>query len=166
MALILMKALTFCHDKRFTTPDKAFIYEEILRLMKPFNMHRVPSLEMPELELDKFFLAIIDGNIVGAAGYKMISDTEGKTTLMAVDPKYSGQGIGLELQRMRMNEMKTLGATSIVTNADRPKSIAWYKKHFGYQEVGTIPKIHSFGWEGVDHWTTLKTTDFSLEAAP
>lgn len=158
--MIIMKALSFCHDKKFDTADKSHIYEEILKLMKHFNMHRVPSPEMPDLELDKFFVAIVDGVMVGAAGYKMISAVEGKTTLMAVDPAHSGKGIGKKLQETRMQEMKKLGATSIITNADRPKSIAWYKKHFGYQEVGSVPKLHNFGWEGADYWTTLKTTIF------
>ena len=49
----------------------------------------------------------------------------------------------------------TLGAKKVVTNADRPKSINWYKKQ-GYVEVGSYPKIHEFGLPDVHEWTTLE----------
>lgn len=127
----------------------------ILKLMEPYNMHHVPSEEMPELEINKFFLAEVDNKYVGASGYKMVGPTAGKTTLLAVDALYARRGIGSALQKIRVAKMKQLGATSIITNSDRPATIAWYKKQ-GYQEVGKIPKAHSFGWEGADSWTTLE----------
>ena len=37
--------------------------------------------------------------------------------------------------------MARLGARSVVTNADRPQTIAWYKKHFGYVEIGESKTI-------------------------
>lgn len=131
------------------------IRSHILNIMKFHNMHHVPSLEMDELNLEQFFLARCDDKYVGAAGYKMIGPDQGKTTLLAVHPNYTNQGIGLALQNARVFEMKQLGAKSIITNADKPKTIAWYKKQ-GYKEVGTVKKLHSFGWDGVDHWTTLQ----------
>jgi 3-keto-5-aminohexanoate cleavage enzyme len=111
---------------------------------------------MPALDLDRFFVARLDGKIVGAGGYTMLSPTEGKTTLLGVNPELSGLGIGKALQVARLEAMHALGAQTVTTNADIPDTIAWYKKHFGYREIGRLKKIHSFGLEHVDHWTTIR----------
>lgn len=129
----------------------------ILEVLEHFNMHHVPSVEMEELDLSKFFVVIVEGKVVGVAGYKMLSATEGKTTLMGVLPEYNGHGIGRELQHLRMKTVYEMGAKTMVTNADRPETIVWYKKHFGYKKIGELEKLCSFGLDEVDRWTTLKT---------
>jgi uncharacterized protein (DUF849 family) len=48
------------------------------------------------------------------------------------------------------------GCKVVITNADRPETIVWYKKHFGYHEVGKLPKLCYFGLETVHEWTTLE----------
>ncbi len=131
--------------------------KDILRIMKFWNMHHVPSEEMPELDIQCFFVAESNGIIIGASGYKMLSPTEGKTTLLGVDPNINGKGIGRKLQLARMKAMYELGAVTLITNADRPRTISWYKELFGYKEIGSIPKVHSFGDDSVSEWTTLKT---------
>lgn len=146
--------LAFSNKKGPRGESKEEIIDIILKIMEPYNMHNVPSPEMAELEIEKFYLAEIGGHYVGAAGYKMISPTQGKTTLLAVVPESGGEGVGHALQKTRIDKMRELGATSVITNSDRPETISWYKKQ-GYTEIGTIPKIHSFGWDGVDYWTTL-----------
>ena len=128
----------------------------ILKVLKSANMHHIPSKEMPELDLSLCFVARAGGDVVGIGGYKMLSATQGKTTLLAVDPNYRHMGIGEALQLKRMEKMMALGAKKIITNADRPEAIAWYKRHFGYKEVGTLKKFHEFGLPDVDHWTTLE----------
>lgn len=129
------------------------LHDIILYLMQPYNMHHVPSPEMPNLEIDKFFLAEVDDKYVGAGGYTMI-DGQGKTTLLAVAPECAGMGVGYALQQARVEKMRKLGATQVTTNADRPASIAWYKKQ-GYEEIGSLDKICDFGWAEADKWTTL-----------
>lgn len=52
--------------------------------------------------------------------------------------------------------MHSLGARKVTTNADRPSTISWYKRWYGYYEVGSIDKIHSFGDPTIGHWTTLE----------
>jgi ribosomal-protein-alanine N-acetyltransferase len=111
---------------------------------------------MPGLDLSKCFVAKENGNIVGVCGYKMLPDGRGKTTVLAVLPECRGQGIGYALQVRRVEEMESLGAKSVITNADRPESIAWYKKHFGYVEVGKLAKLHEFGRPDVPEWTTIE----------
>lgn len=131
--------------------------EDILRVMEPWNMHHVPSVEMAELDLECFFVVRYEGKIVGAAGYKLLSGHEGKTTLLSVLPEFSGLGIGKQLQLRRMEVMYRQGVKTLTTNADRPATILWYKKHFGYRQVGTLKKLCAFGLPDVDHWTTLQT---------
>jgi ribosomal-protein-alanine N-acetyltransferase len=46
----------------------------------------------------------------------------------------------------------------VITNADRPETIEWYKRHFGYEVVGEITKLHEFGLPDVDRWTTLEAS--------
>ena len=130
--------------------------QDILKIFEYYNMHLIPSPEMPEINVKFFFVAEVEGSIVGAAGFKILSPEVGKTTLLAVSPAFSGKGIGLALQAKRLQALRALGCEKVITNADRPKTICWYKKHFGYRQVGTIKKIHSFGDPQVDHWTTLE----------
>lgn len=128
----------------------------IMRVLRTANMHHIPSKEMPELDYNQCFVAKTGNHIVGVGGYKMISPACGKTTVLVVEPKYRKKGIGEALQLRRMKAMVQAGAKKIITNADLPESIEWYKKHFGYKVVGTLKKFHEFGHPGVDHWTTLE----------
>ena len=57
-----------------------------------------------------------------------------------------------------MELMRDAGADRVVTNADRPETIAWYERHFGYERVGSVPKVAEFGLPDVDSWTTLEAS--------
>ena len=133
----------------------------MLAVLRTANMHQVPSEEMPELDWRCCFVARAGDLVVGMSGYKLLSETAGKTTLMAVDPAYRRYGLGARLQTARLHAMAALGAKTVVTNADRPVTIAWYKKHFAYRQTGTVPKVHEFGDPDVHEWTTL---EMDLEA--
>jgi len=132
--------------------------KSIISLMKPYNMHHIPSLEMGELNEQFFIVAEYKGNIIGAAGFSFLNSDKGKTTLMAVHPDYQHFGVGKELQRMRMIILAGFGCGTILTNVDRPETVAWYKKNFGYKEIGRLKKIHSFGRKDIDEWTTLEAS--------
>jgi ribosomal-protein-alanine N-acetyltransferase len=138
-------------------PAKESDVPVILDIMKTANMHNVPSPEMPDLDWRCYFVAKMEGKIIGAAGYKILSDTKAKTTLMVVHPEYRRFGIGRMLQERRMLAMSEQGIEKLETNADIPETIAWYKKHFGYREVGKLKKVHEFGRPDIDEWTTLQT---------
>ena len=129
---------------------------EILELLKFANMHHIPSEEMPDLDYRCYFVARDDGRMVGAGGYKILSETRGKTQLMVVHPDWRRRGIGMRLQTLRLQAMARKGVQKVVTNADRPPTIAWYKTHFGCQEVGKLKKVHEFGDPEIDWWTTLE----------
>jgi len=128
----------------------------ILAVLEKWNMHHIPSPEMEELDLKCCFVARYNDKVIGAGGYKMISETEGKTTVLAVYPEFQGFGIGKQLQEKRLEAMNIRGAKIVTSNVDIPLSIVWYKKYFGYKQIGTLKKICSFGSEKIDHWTTLK----------
>lgn len=128
----------------------------VMRVLELANFHRIPSPEMPSFDLGRCFVAESDGVIVGVAGYDVLADRRGKTTLMAVDPALRGRRIGERLQRLRMRELRALGCEVVVTNADLPEAIAWYKRKFGYREVGSVRKLHNFGAVDIDAWTTLE----------
>ena len=128
----------------------------ILEIMKHWNMHHVPSPEMKELDMDRFYTARIDEKIVGAAGYEILSQDIGKTTLLSVLPEYNGRGIGSLLQHARCVAMYELGIKRVITNADLPKTIAWYQKRYGYRIVGKLKKLVPFGSPDIDSWTTLE----------
>jgi ribosomal-protein-alanine N-acetyltransferase len=128
----------------------------IFELLKQANMHHVPSPEMPEVSWDNYFVARLDGEVVGFCGYKILSKTEAKTELMVVDTKCRSLGIGFKLQERRMEDMVSKGLRTLITNADLPATIAFYKKYFGYIEVGKLIKENEFGDPDIDQWTTLQ----------
>lgn len=131
----------------------------ILRVLETANMHRVPSPEMEDFDVGRWHVAVIGEVIVGVAGFRLLETPDGllgKTTLLAVDPRARGLGIGQALQELRMDLMRGAGATRVITNADRPDTIAWYERHFGYRRIGEVPKLHEFGLPEVDRWTTLE----------
>ncbi len=131
----------------------------ILCVLETANMHHVPSPEMEDFDVGDWFVAESEGAIVAVAGYRLLEldgALTGKTTLLAVDPAVRGQGLGRSLQTLRMERMAEAGARRVITNADRPETIAWYRRHFGYRVVGSVAKLHEFGLPEVDRWTTLE----------
>jgi ribosomal protein S18 acetylase RimI-like enzyme len=138
----------------------------IFRVLAFANFHHVPSREMPAFDLADVFVAEVRGEVVGVAGYALLGDGRGKTTLMAVDPAFRRYGIGAALQAIRMRAMRDAGCRTITTNADLPETIAWYKRKFGYREVGTLAKVSEFGDPAVDRWTTLECDLAAWDDAP
>ncbi|MCR3921080.1 MAG: GNAT family N-acetyltransferase [Firmicutes bacterium] len=136
---------------------------DILALLRPYNMHHVPSEEVREIDTNFFYVAEAEGRMVGAAGFAILTAEVGKTTLMAVDANFGRQGIGLALQAKRMLAMHSLGLEKVITNADRPETIRWYQKHFGYRVIGSLKKVHSFGLDTVDTWITLEADLHELD---
>ncbi|MBD3790510.1 MAG: GNAT family N-acetyltransferase [Campylobacterales bacterium] len=131
-------------------------YPEMIKVLTPWNMHHIPSPEAEEIDISCFFVAKVDNKIVGVCGYKILSENKGKTRLLAVYPELKGSGIGKALQDIRLEAMYSAGVKTVVTNADRPDIILWYKKHYGYYEIGKLNKVSSHGLDNVEYWTTLE----------
>ena len=131
----------------------------ILKVLETSNMHHIPSAEMHDLDTGSWYVAEIDGDVVGVGGWELQhrgGELVGKTTLLTVKPDVRTAGIGGALQELRMGMMRDAGATKVITNADRPQVISWYERNFGYRKVGTIPKVMEFGLPDVQEWTTLE----------
>lgn len=131
----------------------------ILRVLETSNMHRIPSAEMHDLDVGWWYVAEVDGEIVGVGGWELQDrggELVGKTTLLTVKPDVRIGGIGRALQELRMGMMRDAGASRVITNADRPRVIEWYQREFGYRKVGSVPKVMEFGLPDVHEWTTLE----------
>jgi GNAT superfamily N-acetyltransferase len=133
-----------------------------LRVLAHWNMAPVaPSPEIPDpersrLDVERSFVAVAQGRIVGVASYILHSPEYAETASHAVDPAFRGQGVGRDLQRARLREMKALGVRTVRTETDRPETIAWLEKNFGFRVVGRNPKMHAFSLPGVQEWTVLE----------
>lgn len=128
-----------------------------IQILSSVGMGSVDSPELKGINWDTFIVAKMNEEIVGVAGFRLISENVGRTMLMAVPKKYRGLGIGLLLQKHRMNVLFKKGVKTLESYTDRPKTIEWYKKHFGYVEMGKKKKDNAFSLSDVDEWTILET---------
>jgi N-acetylglutamate synthase-like GNAT family acetyltransferase len=153
-----MEGLVDCVDgvsiRRPTIAD----WGRILEILEHVNFHHIGGEEMPSFPLADCFVAEKAGQVVGVAGYRVLSHASAKTTLLAVDPEHRAGGrIGERLQRARMDHLRAVGIRTLITNADDPRVIAWYERRFGYRRTGaSVPKVESFGRGDVKAWTGLE----------
>lgn len=139
---------------RRPTPDD---WPRIIEILRHANYHHIGGPEMREFPLEDCFVAETGGRIAGVAGYRILDAENAKTTLMVVDPAYRGLGVGLVLQRARMDFLRSRGIRFLTTNCDDPAVIAWYCKHFGYEPTGDrVPKVADFGLADKTEWTTIR----------
>jgi len=133
--------------------------EETMRILSDWNMRPRegdPDAERSGVEIDHSFVAVCDDRIVGVASYLFLDEDTAETASLAVDPSVRGHGVGFELQRARLREMAARGIRTVRTETDRPETIDWYVRKFGYRVVGTNPKKHDFSLSDVDQWTVLE----------
>ena len=131
--------------------------DAIIKVLTPWNMHRIPSPEAEEIDFSCFFVAKIDNKIIGVSGYTIISKTEAKTRLLAVYPELQGSDVGKALQNIRLEAMYKLGIKKVFSHSSRPGTILWYKKHYGYREVGKRKKLSPHGSD--DPYQTILELD-------
>jgi N-acetylglutamate synthase-like GNAT family acetyltransferase len=136
--------------------------EEVLKLLAMWNMvPRRPTPEIPvteheDLIIDNTFVAEMQNRIIGASSYIFLSENRAETLSLVIDPQYQGSGIGHRLQLARMQEMYSRSIRYVHTEADRPETIEWYIKKFGYKKKGKLRKLHNFSLADVDYWTVLE----------
>jgi len=120
------------------TEDGAVLDPEVGELLTLYN-------EVSALDLAHGFVVEENQRIVGFAHYKIIDKKTAKTTLMTVLPECRGKGWGKELQVARMREAFERGSETLLTYCELPKSIAWYRGHFGYvvlRQEATHHRLH------------------------
>jgi predicted N-acetyltransferase YhbS len=143
-------------------PMRQHELSRVIAILAYWNMAPVaPSADCPEpettgLQEDSTFVAVAGDTIVGVASYVLRGEGWGETASLAVDPAWRGRGVGERLQRERLAAMKARGVRRVRTETDRPETIAWYLRKFGYRLAGTAPKKHAFSLEHVPHWTVLE----------
>ncbi len=121
----------------------------------------VPNPERTVIADENAFVAEADGALVGVASYFLLDAGRAETASLAVHPDWLGRGIGERLQHARLAEMRERGVRHVRTEADRPETIAWYVRKFGYRVTGTARKKHAFSRVDIDDWTVLE-----LDLAP
>jgi len=137
-------------------------HDAAIAILDKWNMAPVePSddIENPErsvLDVEKSFVAVDNGRVVGVCSYILHSPELAETASLAVDPSCRGKGIGYRLQVARLNEMKRIGIRKVHTETDREETIKWYINKFGYRRTGSNPKKHDFSLTDVDTWTVLQ----------
>lgn len=133
--------------------------DAVRRLLDAWNMaprEEDPEAERSEIRVDNSFVAECDGRIVGTASYIVHGPETAETASLAVHPDRRGEGIGAQLQVARLEEMASRGIRTVRTETDRPRTIRWYMRKFGYRKVGTAPKKHEFSDPEIDEWTVLE----------
>lgn len=139
----------------------------VLRILALWNMAprpvsaEVPDPERTTIEVANGFVAESEGRIVGTCSYFLLDDGWAETASLAVDPAPQFAGVGVLLQEARLAEMRRRGVRRVRTETDRPATVRWYVRRFGYRVVGTNPKKHAFSLPDVDVWTVLE-----LDLAP
>jgi ribosomal-protein-alanine N-acetyltransferase len=142
-----------CSIRRPKPPE----WGRILEILEASNFHHIGGPEMPSFPLSDCFVAAADDRVIGVAGYRILSETEAKTTLLAVHPDHRGLGIGVRLHRARQDFLKRQGIKTLITNTDDERVVRWYQAHFGYVDTGErIPKLATFGRLDRNEWISLK----------
>jgi N-acetylglutamate synthase-like GNAT family acetyltransferase len=137
-------------------------HDEVVTLLARWNLApaaptpAVPEPERTQVIVDNTFVALDGDRIVGVCSHIRLSETLAEGASLAVDPAYHGSGVGEKLMRAGRREMYARGIRKIRSESDRPRTIAWLVKRFGYRVVGTAPKRHAFGESGIGHWTVLE----------
>ena len=130
-----------------------------LRVLEEYGMAPTPDradAERSALDVGNAFVALAGDRIVGVAGYIVHSKTYAETASLAVLPEAQGLSVGYRLQTARLDEMRARGILTVRTETDRPETVEWYVRMFGYRVTGTNPKKHAFSREDVDDWTVLE----------
>jgi N-acetylglutamate synthase-like GNAT family acetyltransferase len=134
----------------------------VLALLGRWNMAPVPprageEAEATGLEPERTFVAVHEGRVIGVSSYVMTGADSAQTQSLAVDPAWRGRGLGERLQRARMEALRAQGIRQLRTEADRPETIAWYVRKFGYRVEGKVPKKQQrFSLPEVAEWTVLR----------
>ena len=136
--------------------------DQVIRILSEWNMAPVqatdqcPTPERSSVDVANSFVALDGDKVIGVCSYIILSPESAETASLAVHPKYKGKGIGYLLQEARLKEMKGRGIKLVRTETDRPETIEWYIKKFGYRVVGQNKKKHQFSLAHVDHWIVLE----------
>jgi predicted N-acetyltransferase YhbS len=133
--------------------------EAALAILARWNMAPTPQradAERAGLLVENSFVAVAAGAVIGVASYLMLGEGRAETASLAVHPDWRGRGVGAALQAARLAELRARGVRRVRTEADRPETIDWYVRKFGYRIAGKARKKHPFSLHDVEEWTVLE----------
>ncbi|WP_117160979.1 GNAT family N-acetyltransferase [Paraliobacillus sp. X-1268] len=128
-----------CIKGYWATYGETHSKEWIERVIREFYNHERILREVTEFNRDwgGYFVAIENGNVVGAAGGGMIGDEIGELFVIYLDPSRRNEGIGTELLNAVTKQQKTeYGATEqwVSVQKGNMKGIPFYQaKGFKFQ---------------------------------
>jgi len=135
---------------------KYMIGDPLFEILESANMNHIPSMEMPSLNVNNFFVAVDNDHVIGIAGWNILLEKQlAKTTLMVVLPHYRNCGVGYKLQYVRMKYLYEQNIKILLTYSDIDYVISWYIKKFKYKKIGYMEKLCDFGSLSTK-WTILK----------
>jgi uncharacterized protein (DUF849 family)/N-acetylglutamate synthase-like GNAT family acetyltransferase len=120
--------------QRATPADR----DGIIEVLRYWNLN--PLFESEEIDYSHYFVARMDASIAGVGGYEVLDNHQGRTRFLAVKPEFLQLGVGKQLQDRRLEAMYKAGVKTVQTHCRFPDTVLWYKKHYGYEETGTLKK--------------------------
>lgn len=145
-------------------PARVADLARIIEILEGYNMGHFGHAERPAMpKIEHFMVAEEQGVVVGCCAYLLYDESEiavradeAETGSLAVSAEYRGKGVGEALQAARMHQLLDLGIETLFTETDRPQTIAWYIRKFGYRRLSSRPKkFRDFGDPDVDTFTLL-----------
>lgn len=110
--------------------------QSILKIIKNLDIDRNSPVDESAIDIDFFYVAEVNGEVIGISGYKFLGPKAAVTTFLGVLPEYKGKGIGYELQAKRVAAVKSLNCNTLYTATPTRESADWYIKNFNYVEIG------------------------------
>lgn len=118
--------------REFKSSDTPFLIE-VLRLNIPqyFAESEVDDLqEYLEYKTEMYFVAEIEGNIIGGGGINYADDYRtGKLSWDFVDPKFQGEGVGTKLLNHRINLLKSMQSMRTIVVRTSQFAYKFYEKN-------------------------------------
>ena len=131
-------------------------WDQMLSILKKENFDNIGGEEMRDFPLKDCFIATIEKEVIGLAGYKILDSNTAKTSLLAVKKECREMGIGDTLQNKRIEYLRNKNIKVLYTNCDNEKVISWNIRHFGFKRTGEkIVKTESYGLLDKDEWVNL-----------
>jgi ribosomal-protein-alanine N-acetyltransferase len=131
--------------RRFGPRDLTRVYELACSSLSE-NYNPTLFLDLYNYWPEGFIIAEEDGQIIGFIFGIMMSRTESRILMLAVDPRYRGKGYGGVLYRemQRQCAVKGMKVIELEVRVSNQVAIHFYEK-MGFQLVGRIAKYYSNG---------------------
>jgi len=131
----ILEVLSLYNFKVLNPVDGAAVDDGCGDVLKLYN-------EVSVLDLQDGFVAIHEKSIIGSSHFKILDRDTAKTTLISVDPHFSGHQYGKALQTSRMERAYASGCKKMITYCDNPRACGWYSRYFGYRIIDTEVNHH------------------------